>query len=224
MRTLEVGGSTPSVDRSLRRKCEVDRFGEKPDRPLFFVERRRGDKCGSQTLPLFCKGAPHSGTWAKEASTKGGGIRTQPAAGFALRKAISNSPPPRLQSVMVAKALRPAVVRSPVSGSCEGSEDKAGRNQRHRMSLDSRREKQSRFSSRAERRARLTHPTASSGGDEHRDQRVGDCENVDQHDPEYGLYDAAHLTAIGVTVDRGTPAHNREEHDQRSETLKERLE
>jgi hypothetical protein len=128
------------------------------------------------------------------------------------------------RSLMVAKALRPPVVRRPVLGSREGSEDKAGRNQRHRMSLDSRREKQSRFSSRAERRARLTHPTASSGGDEHRDQRVGDCENVDQHDPEYGLYDAAHLTAIGVTVDLGTPAHNREEHDQRSETLKERLE
>jgi hypothetical protein len=67
-------------------------------------------------------------------------------------------------------------------------------------------------------------PLPTSGGDEHRDQRVGDCENVDQHDPEYGLYDAAHLTAIGVTVDRGTPAHNREEHDQRPETLKERLE
>jgi hypothetical protein len=29
MRTLEVGGSTPSVDRSLRRKCEVDHFGRK---------------------------------------------------------------------------------------------------------------------------------------------------------------------------------------------------
>jgi hypothetical protein len=222
MRTLEVGGSTPSVDRSLRRKCEVDRFGRNL---IGRSSSSRGEGATSvvdKPSHSFARGA-HSGTWAKEASTEGGGIRTQPAAGFALKKAISSSPPPRLQSVMVAKALRPAVVRGLVSRSCEGSEDKAGRNQRHRTSLDSHREKQSRFASRAERRASPT-PLPTSGGDEHRDQRVGDCENVDQHDPEYGLYDAAHLTAIGVTVDRGTPAHNREEHDQRSETLKERLE
>ena len=43
-------------------------------------------------------------------------------------------------------------------------------------------------------------PLASSG-DEHRDQHVGDRENVDQHDPEHSLHDAAHLTAIGLTVD-----------------------
>jgi hypothetical protein len=160
MRTLEVGGSTPSVDRSLRRKCEVDRFGRNL---IGRSSSSRGEGATSvvhEPFHSFAKGAPHSGMWAKEASTKGGGIRTQPAARFALRKAISNSPPPRLQSVMVAKALRPAVVRSPVSGSCEGSEDKAGRNRRHRTSLDSHRERQSQFASRAERRARLTHPTA----------------------------------------------------------------
>src|SRR5277367_1704194 len=58
---------------------------------------------------------------------------------------------------------------------------------------------------------------------EHRDQRVGDRENVDQHSPEHELHDAAHLTAIGLTVDHRTPAQKREEHDHRAKTLEERL-
>ena len=59
--------------------------------------------------------------------------------------------------------------------------------------------------------------------DEHRDQRVGDRENVDQHNPEHGLHDAAHLTAIGLTVHHRTPTQKREEHDHRAKTLEERL-
>src|SRR5271166_4615720 len=37
--------------------------------------------------------------------------------------------------------------------------------------------------------------------DKHRDQRIGDRENVDEHDPEHELHHATHLTSVGVAID-----------------------
>src|SRR5271166_3198245 len=62
-----------------------------------------------------------------------------------------------------------------------------------------------------------------SSGDKHRDQRIGDRENVDEHDPEHELHHATHLTSVGVAIDHRAPGEKREEGAHRPETLKEPL-
>src|SRR5208283_4215804 len=63
----------------------------------------------------------------------------------------------------------------------------------------------------------------SSSGYEHRDERVGDRQDVDEHDPEHELHDASRLTAIGLAIDDRSPGEEREEGAHRPEILEERL-
>src|SRR5271166_5294281 len=76
------------------------------------------------------------------------------------------------------------------------------------------------------RREQLRERTAASqksSGDKHRDQRIGDGENVDQHDPKHELHHATHLTSVGMAIDHRAPGEKREEGAHRPETLKEPL-